>query len=255
MLDLTSFASWAQIISVPLAILAIAISILLYYRSKQKRSLACIIESIDTPIAIKVDKSRLEGDVEIRYKGQIVENIFIVRATFTNTGNTPLKNADFVEPLTFSLDNVRFLRQPRISNMKPENLSATLTLAPTSEALDQKVTLISFNLLNPQEEFTVEFVCTGKPSLPIVKARIEGITQIELLDRSGIQSLELQRSVLVQVNRIFVVLAVISFIFIIAYPFVNPNGTIPSVVPNVFSMVLGYFAALMLGFVRQDGKK
>ena len=49
------------------------------------------------------------------------------------------------------------------------------------------IACVDFELLNPGDEFTIEFTCTGKSSIPKVEARIEGINQIALLEPAHIE--------------------------------------------------------------------
>ena len=41
---------------------------------------------------------------------------------------------------------------------------------------------MSFDLLNPDDEVMVEFLCTGNPLLPTLTARIEGIKKLAIID-------------------------------------------------------------------------
>ncbi len=183
MQNISELASWAQIISLPIAIIAIAVSVLLWRRSRQRRALACIFDPIISPIEVKVDEEFV-GDLEIRYKGRPIKSLFLVRAKLINIGNVPIRESDVVEPIEFTVESdAKFLRPPQILNKKPENLS--INALPSIEG---RVTYegtgiyLGFVLLNPGDEFTAEFVCTGRSQIPHVTARIEGVREIELLD-------------------------------------------------------------------------
>jgi hypothetical protein len=179
MTDLSFLAVWANILSVPIAIISIFssvfISIWIYLRSQNKASISCTIESILTPIEIKSGEA-LKGNIEIRYKEKIVDNIFVIRATIKNTGNVPIRKSHLVEDITFDFgENTEVLRLPEIIKKNPDNLKIEFNIGnPLSTAQ------LSFDLLNPKDEITAEFLCTGIYTPPKIEARIEGIKQIEM---------------------------------------------------------------------------
>ena len=71
--DLTVLADWAQILSLPIAILATLMSIWLYFRGKQRRRIVCEFDPIAFPVEIKAGEG-LGGNIEIRYQGRRVLN-------------------------------------------------------------------------------------------------------------------------------------------------------------------------------------
>lgn len=195
--DLTELANWATIVAVPLAIVTTGITIWLFFRGREKRALACEFDPVVSPIEIKAGDA-LGGDIEIRYEGQPVENLFVVRAKIKNTGNTPIRKSEVVEPIAFDFgDDAELVRRPEVVERRPENLRADWLLeesvekisdkgTPSSEIVRENRVFLVFDLLNPKEELTTEFVCTGKAATPGVTARIEGVGSIETL-KSGEQ--------------------------------------------------------------------
>ncbi len=178
--NLSQLANLAQIISAPLALVAILISVWLYRRGRQRRALACEFMSIDSPVEIKAGGA-LKGEIEILYKGKPVGNLFLVRARVRNTGNLPIRKEDTVEPVTFSFEpDVEILRQPDAIAKRPDNLKIGWILEQSGSVFN--LARLDFDLLNQSEEFTVEFICTGESKVPKVSARIEGIREIELYD-------------------------------------------------------------------------
>jgi hypothetical protein len=182
--DLNELATWAQIISIPLAIIAIWIAIYVYLRSKQRRLLICELDSIQSPIEIKGGEA-LDGKIEILYQNEKVENLFIVRARIINSGTLPIRKSEVVVPLTFTFEpDVRMLREPREIKKSPSGLTIHWDLNKNDSS---NIACLNFDLLNPTDEVTIEFVCTGTSKDPIVTARIEGIKEITLLDAIGRQ--------------------------------------------------------------------
>lgn len=175
---LSQFANWAQIIALPLAII---IAVWSLRRSRQKRALACDFDPIVFPIEIKAGEA-LEGDIEIHYSGQPVENLFLVRAKLKNTGNMAIRKEHIIEPVTFAFGpDAELLRKPRVLDKKPDNLKIDWDLSEIAPASRPSAVSLDFDLLNPGDELTAEFTCTGQSKMPKVTARIEG-GEIELLE-------------------------------------------------------------------------
>lgn len=180
--NLNLWASWAQIMSLPVAVIAVLVSVRLYRRGRQRRALACEFGSIVSPIEIRAGEA-LRGELEIRYKGQNVENLFIVRAKLKNIGNLPIRKSHVIEPVTFAFEtSVELLREPEPVHKKPENLKIDWDFGEVDSTSKPNTVSLAFDLLNPGDELTAEFTCTGKSTFPKVVARIEGIEEIELLE-------------------------------------------------------------------------
>ena len=174
---LQSLAAWAQIIALPVAVIAVIVSVWLYKRGKQIRALSCVLAPLVSLVEVKAGDA-LGGDIEVLYKGKKVKNLFVVCLTLRNTGNMPIRREDVREPVTFKFaEGTELLREPAVLRAKPDNLEVGWAVwAGGSPAL----AVMEFDLLNPVDELTVEFVCTGAKELPSVAARMEGISGIEM---------------------------------------------------------------------------
>jgi hypothetical protein len=180
--NLSMWASWAQIVSLPIALVAVLVSIWLYRRGRQRRALACEFGTIVSPIEIRAGEA-LRGELEIRYKGQNVENLFLVRAKLKNIGTLPIRKSHVIEPVTFAFETgVELLREPEPVHKKPENLKIDWDFGEVGSTSKPNRVSLTFDLLNPGDELAAEFTCTGKSTFPKVAARIEGIEEIELLE-------------------------------------------------------------------------
>jgi hypothetical protein len=208
---LNTLAAWAQIIAIPIAIIAILISLWSYRRTRRRKALSCGFYPIRSPIEIKAG-SALEGDVEIQYRGQSIQNLFLVRARLRNTGNMPIVSSDVVEPVTFTFDpGVEILREPQVLDKRPENLELDWHFPEIGQASRPRAVSLDFDLLNQGDEFVAEVTCTGNSTLPKVTARIQGITEIGLFD-----ALETYfRSELTKMVRILVVPCLLVFVLLL----------------------------------------
>lgn len=181
--DSGAVAEWAQILSVPIAVVAIGVSIWLYSRARQRRRIVCEFDPIALPVEVKTGEG-LEGSIEIRYRGTPVDNLFLLRVKLRNAGNVPIRRKDVVQPVTFVFDpGTSLMLPPHVADRRPANLTVDLTL-PSSDGNDSGIreASMSFGLLNPDDEVVVEFLCTGEPLLPSLTARIEGIKELAIID-------------------------------------------------------------------------
>lgn len=245
---LAMLASWAQIISVPLALIAILLSVWLYRRGKQTKRISCAFDDIVTPVEIRAGDA-LKGDIEIRYKGKLVDNLFVVRASLKNVGNAAIRKSDVIEPITFSFDpGTEIIKEPHIVRKAPGNLAISWSYDRHNVDNKTESVNVGFDLLNPGDYFLVEFVCTGTSQIPSVLARIEGIGQIEIVDTA--REMLLQRSM----NNLLTLAFLIAFM--VAALILNaliPDFEIFSFF-NVFTFILtaasisALFYALIRGF-------
>lgn len=193
--QLNSLAIWAQILGLPIAVITIFISVWIAWQDKQKRSLACEFQSLEFPLEIKADDT-IENDIKIHFRGQLVKNLFVIRVRLKNIGNQPIRKDHIVEPVKFVFDQETILLiPPRILDKKPENLSISWE-GSSAIASNQKngdvslsiknkkapILLLNFDLLNPNDELLIEFLCSGNITFPVVSARIEGMDGIGVLD-------------------------------------------------------------------------
>ena len=61
-------------------------------------------------------------------------------------------------------------------------------------------------------------------------------------------------SVIIQINRLLGAICILSFVAIILYPIINSTLKIPDVIPNTFSMTLGYFGSALLTYLERSKK-
>lgn len=190
MLNLELWASWANILALPVAVVAVILSIWFYNKSKSHRNIACEIDPIFSPIVIETTNS-LSSDIQILYKNKPIQNIFVVRAKLTNTGNIPLRKSDFYTPITFVFEpEATLLRQPEVVIKSPPNIKVDWIKGDDDSYSSDYNKALDIELLNPREEITVEFICSGKSSAPSVVTRIDGVKEIDTLDETDRKLLE-----------------------------------------------------------------
>lgn len=122
-------------------------------------------------------------EIEVRYRGDVVQGLRVVEIEVSNTGTRPLERSAFDTPLTFMFGSAKVtdsvLLKSSPASLKPELRAGlgAVTLSPL--------------LLNPQDKFSFRaFVVGGNDdSTPItVLGRIRGVSQIHLYEGSNNQS-------------------------------------------------------------------
>jgi hypothetical protein len=233
-LDIWNFlGNLAQILALPLAIIVVVWQV---RKGRQRRAISCAF-FVAWPIEIRAGEA-LKGDIEIRYRGKAVENLFIVLTRLKNTGNLPIRKSDVVEPITFSFaEDAEFIHQPNIANSKPWNLNVDWGYDVTgSPPVVRSISLIP-DLLNADDEMDIEFLCTGKGQIPIVSARIEGLSKIDVIDLDDLPPQAARRSRTMAVA-MFSMLLVVSALGTIGMA----SGAIPT--PNLVKLVAVVFVLI-----------
>lgn len=127
-------------------------------------------EIITNSPLIPVQKD-IPKEIEIHYKGNIVNNVYLLVLKIENIGNVNITKEDFDENITISFTNqIRALFGEKIES-KPENLDIKV------EILDNKIQIHPL-LFNKQESFTIKCLLEGDGGKIKVHTRIEGITEV-----------------------------------------------------------------------------
>jgi hypothetical protein len=104
-----------------LAAAAIAISYVLYRKSRRSPRITHELRS--TPL-VSVH-TEAQGRITLQLDGQIVEGVALVEARITNTGNAPIRAADFAEPLRVDLGEGAVPLSVEVADSKPPGLDPT----------------------------------------------------------------------------------------------------------------------------------
>ena len=175
-------ADLTQIISVALTVTSILVAVWIYARSRQYRSISCIYDPLVSPVEISAADA-IKGDLEIRYRKKPVKNIFIARMKLKNSGTLPIRDTNIVDPISFTFPGkTRFLSTPTVIDEKPSSLGILCVPAALSASGYSNKATVQFALLNPEDEFTLEFICTGVNRYPEVSGHIEGVKEIKIVD-------------------------------------------------------------------------
>ncbi len=163
-----------QFIGVIAALIAIIVSIVLFYKQRKKKSLSYEILS-NNPIVTINDK--FSSDLEILYKNKHVKDLYLIILKIKNNGTIPIQSNDFNTNLTISFKNDKTkLLSAEIIETIPVDLN--ITHVYTQNDIEVKPTL-----LNSQDSFLFKLLVDNFTMDIILNGRIVGINKINKVKR------------------------------------------------------------------------
>lgn len=194
--DLTLAASVANIVAVPIAVLAILVAVVIYLRSRQRRRLLITINKLEFPVVIAAGPG-LEGDIKINYRGEALVNLFILRGEIKNVGNLAIRREHVLRPITFQFDpGSEFVREPLTYHTSPAELPFDWRMSSQTDSQHFDRVELGFELLNPGSEVAFQFLCTGPAREPRVGGLVEGVRQLELSSPEALQASRPKRALI-----------------------------------------------------------
>lgn len=168
MLEIIRDPLW-QFIGVILAIIAIAITVILYWIQRQKKALSWQVVS-NTPL-LSIDKE-IKGNLEVLYDGKRVQDVQLIIAKIINTGNVPIKSTDYECPINFDFgENARILTA-EVTETSPDSLKA-------SANVEGKKVILPPTLMNNRDWITLKFLVNQYDGPISVDGRIVGVKEIK----------------------------------------------------------------------------
>lgn len=148
-----------------------------YNRSKPNKELQISVDAIIPLVDISPEAV---DDITILYKGQPVKNVMLVQVKITNTGNQPITESDYVDPVSFTIASPSEIIDVSIINSVPSNIGLTINKISQYQA---DVTPV---LLNPDDIVTARFAVLADNSDSIlndlhIDGRIVGLKSIDFI--------------------------------------------------------------------------
>ena len=159
------------------AIVAVLVPIVLYYVSKQKKSLSYEILA-ENPL-ISIDKE-IKTKLQILLDGNPIENLHLLLIRFNNDGKVPIPAADYERPITLSFKDATNIISAEYVSGIPSNLV-------TSVASSKNNLAIKPILMNSGDSFTIKVLLERYNGTFDTDTRIIGVNALKLAKRqSGI---------------------------------------------------------------------
>ncbi len=167
-----------QFVGVVVALGAIATSIILYMKSRSRKSLAYSIVSITRLLSVKTE---IKKDLQMFYKGKPIEQVHLVLIKIINNGNLPVTANDFERPFSLQFKENAQILSAEIANANPSSLQ------PSIKVEEQKVILDPI-LLNSSDSITLKMLVSKLTCNFDLDARVVGVREIRELGGTSFRS-------------------------------------------------------------------
>jgi len=164
-----------QFFAVIVGIIAIAISIIIFYSQRQYKELSHEIIS-SSPLLTK--SKEIEGNVQILFDNKPVNNVYLVVLKLINSGNIPISAKDYELPLSFDFGEQSNILLADVTNTEPEGLKINLNI------IKNKVMVNPF-LLNANDTIILKILLSDYSSVIKPEARIYGVKDISFKRKDG----------------------------------------------------------------------
>lgn len=154
-----------------LAVVAIGVSVYIYFRQKANKSLQYEVVTNSQFIAREAQQ-QAGGKLRVLYDGVDVGDLRLVIIKLYNSGNTPILPTDYEKPMQFELGSASHILEVSVVDVQPSNLQVS-----TSHN-DNKL-FINPLLLNPRDTITVKILLDKISGKISANVRIAGINNIE----------------------------------------------------------------------------
>lgn len=163
-------SAW-QFVGVVIAILALLITVWIYWLQKNRKRFSYEILASSE---LLTTSEEIHGRIEVLFDKRPVQNVRLIILRFTNDGNIPILDTDFYEPLQISFGGETKILSAEIVGCSPQSFNPKGSIHEDGHSFSVLPTLI-----NSQDSFTIKFLLAqhARGSLKIY-SRIVGISSI-----------------------------------------------------------------------------
>ena len=166
---------FSQLLTTILTLLTIFAAYNIFFLGQPRKELQIII---DSPVSLVDVKPEAVQDIQVLYKGEPVNKVFLLQVQIKNTGNQPIAEIDYSRPISFSFSPEYKLANATVVSSQPENIGMAVTKTSEQEAQ------VSTTLLNQGDVVSIRLTVIGNNSDTLLSkfyfdGRILGIKKIE----------------------------------------------------------------------------
>jgi hypothetical protein len=110
-------------IAIAAILISATVAISLYRLSRRRKSIVYEFLSMTRLLSMQEE---IAGRVRILVDGVDVQDVGLVQIRIVNTGTDPIRAADYVRPISFSVDEGVRIVEAEIADKKPESIDATI---------------------------------------------------------------------------------------------------------------------------------
>jgi len=163
-----------QIVSVFVAIIAVFVSVGLYFKQRRRKSLSYEIIASTSLFSMKEE---IKGKIRILYDDKPVQQVHLIELKLKNSGNMPILHTDYERPVSLNFGEEAQILTTEIREMNPENLGASVLIEKN------KVT-IGKTLMNEGDSFNIKMLVSKFDGKIHFDGRIIGVKEISQARKS-----------------------------------------------------------------------
>ncbi|MBL8078390.1 MAG: hypothetical protein JNM55_10550 [Anaerolineales bacterium] len=161
-----------QFIGVVISIIAIFVA--LYISSTERPSKKLRVEVLSNNPLISVNTDVVK-EIEIFYKNAPVQTLSLILLRLENTGNEPIAQSDYSEPIRIILSENAEVGEATIQETQPSGIKLT-----ASKIASNQIELAK-TLLNPGDQVVIKILAINNDDTLNITARIAGIQNVEVV--------------------------------------------------------------------------
>ncbi len=193
-------ASVADVLRDPITALVVAVGLAVgvqFYLQRRGRLKKAVSYTLSVHDVLSIQP---EGDLEVLYRGEVVEHPRVVVWTVANSGKSEITPNMMERPITLRLPGAASIVNAEIERTTPEELTPNLRVGTSEVALEPLV-------LNPDDEIRIKAMTAGDTSGLKVEARIAGVSALQKRDLDHTQERKARRERLVAAPLLIVLFA------------------------------------------------
>ncbi len=156
-------------------IISVVVPVWIWRADLSSRSLQVRVAS---QVSLQPDNVGAISGLQVAVDGVPLKSPYLTVLELSNDGDKPIPSADFEAPLEIRLADGSTLARAQVTETKPKDIEASLSS-------DAKVLKMKPILLNPKDVITISVLTSGKKPEFLVRARISGISDVQINEDTG----------------------------------------------------------------------
>jgi hypothetical protein len=208
----------------------VAVTITLWILNLRRKELTYEILS-DTPL-VSV-REEVKDQVQIIFKGEAVHDVHLVQIRLTNSGNVPIRIADYEGRLSVKVPPPARILSAEVEDTHPAHLERRPDNGETSLIEEMTANNVALRpvLLNHKDWLTIKLLVTKPTDGIMISGHIEGIHEVKKAKDSTVMP--------------FVMANIGTFIMVVSLFFLDPH----SLARNAWMEYLPYLAFFLIGYI------
>ena len=161
-----------QFVGVIISVIAIFVALYISATDRPSKKLRVEILSNNPLISVNTDIAK---EIEILYKDVPVQTLSLILLRFENTGNEPIAESDYSEPIRITLSQNAEIGEATIQETQPLGINLTATKISNNQIELAKT------LLNPGDQVVIKILAINNDETLEINTRIAGIQNIEVI--------------------------------------------------------------------------